>query len=837
MRLPLITKNNFMENLKEKYFSLLKQVVKPACYIGNEFNSIKKEWDDDSFKAALVFPDAYVVGESSLSLKILYDLLNKIPGFIAERFFTPAIDFEKKLLENDIPLLSMENFRPLKDFDIAGFTIQHEFTYTNILSVLNLSGLKFKAEERDDMDPIICAGGPGAYNPEPIAPIFDFFYLGEVEETIVEVFELIKKLKKENKTKDEILETISEYEGIYVPKFYSFSYDEEGGIDKVISAKNKIVKKQLVKDFDKIYPPVKQLVPYVETIHDRVVVEIFRGCTRGCRFCQAGMIYRPVRERSLDNVLKYAKEAMRNTGFEEVSFVSLNCADYSSIVPLILRIKNELKNVSVSLPSLRVDTFTEELAEALSIGKRSSLTFAPEAGSQRLRDRINKITTEADILNALLTAKKFGWKQAKLYFMIGLPDEEYEDLDAIVELVRKILKETGFNLSISIATFVPKPHTPYQWYGQIPMEEALNRITYLRKRLKHGRIKLSFHNMKQSFIEATLSRGNRRIFEVIQKAFEAGCRFDGWGDSFNFEAWTSAFAECSLSPEYYAGRKLEYDEITPWDHISCGVSKKFLMDEDIKSKSGAVTRDCRWNKCPECGVCAEFKAKNILKEKAAAEKFNFERYMDSKNDTARYRIKYSKGDELKFIGHLDFLRLLVKIINRADLSVAYKGQFHPRMRISASHPLGLFYTSCAEYIDIELKEHLKEAELMEIFRNEFPRGIEVLEVKRISSAEKSLMQSFKEVDYEVKLKNNIENIDEAVKELLKTDKFFLKRKNKEINLKNSLKSLEYKESEKERGLFITLKISDNGSIKPTDVLDILGINDDEVEEIRRVEFR
>lgn len=824
-----------MENLKEKYFSLLKKVVKPACYIGNEFNSVKKNWNDDSFKTALVFPDAYVVGESSLSLKILYDLLNKNPDFIAERFFTPAIDFENKLLENKMPLLSMENFRPLKDFDIAGFTIQHEFTYTNILSVLNLSGLKFKAEERDEKDPIICAGGPGAYNPEPIAPIFDFFYLGEVEDTIVEVFELIRKLKKENKSKDEILEAISAYEGIYVPKFYAFSYDNEGVITAVESHKNKTVKKQVIKDFDKICPPVNQLVPYVETIHDRVVVEIFRGCTRGCRFCQAGMIYRPVRERSLDNILKYAKESIKNTGFEEISFVSLNCADYSNIVPLIFKIKNELKNVSISLPSLRVDGFTEELAEALSAGKRSSLTFAPEAGSQRLRDRINKIATEEDILNALITAKKFGWKQAKLYFMIGLPDETYEDLDAIVELVRKILKETGFSLNISVATFVPKPHTPYQWYGQIPMEEAINRIMYLRKRLKHGRIKLSFHNIKQSFIEATLSRADRRIFEVIQKAFNSGCRFDGWSDNFNFDAWISAFAECGLSPEYYAGRKLEYDGITPWDHISCGVSKKFLIEEDMKSKAGAVTYDCRWNKCSQCGVCPEFNVKNILKEKVRAEKFNFERQMDSKNDTARYRIKYSKGDELRFIGHLDFLRLLVKIINRADLPVAYKGQFHPRMRISASHPLSLFYTSCAEYIDIELKEHLKEAELMEIFRKQFPKGIEVLEVKRITSSEKSLMQCFKEVDYEVSLKNNVEKIDKAIKELLKTDKVFLKRKNKEINIENNLKSLKY-DRKKDR-LFIALKISENGSIKPTDILDMLGVGDNEIEEIKRVEFR
>ncbi|MFH1453912.1 MAG: TIGR03960 family B12-binding radical SAM protein [Armatimonadota bacterium] len=824
--------------MKEKYFSLLKNVNQPACYIGSEFNIIKKQWDKNKFKIGLVFPDAYTIAESSLSLKILYDLFNEKDDFIAERFTSPGLDLEKQLLAENLHLLSLENFKPLKEFDVAGFTIQYELNFTNILNILNLSGIKFSSSERSEKDPIICAGGPGIFNLEPVSEVFDFIFVGEAEEIVVEIFELMRKLKSEGRKKIEILSVINEYDCIYVPGFYKFEYDDNGGIKKVENIKNSRVKKQIIKSFDNIIPPLKVVVPNTESIHNRVAIEIFRGCARGCRFCQAGMIYRPVRERSVDNILKYALESVKNTGFDEISFVSLNCADYSGIVSLILRIKEKMKNISVSLPSLRLDAFTGELARALSTGKRSSLTFAPEAGSQKLRNVINKGISEEDILKALEVAKKYGWKQVKLYFMIGLPREETADLDAIVDLVKKIIIKTGFNLSISVSSFIPKAHTPFQWRGQASMDEINEKIVYLRKRLRHGKIKFSFHDPKQSFLEGVFARGDRRLFKVVKTAFEKGCRFDGWSDHFDFDKWMEAFKENAVDPKEYNQRRIEYDRITPWDHINTGVVKRFLMDEDIKSREAEVTGDCRYEGCASCGICTEFKIKNDIKDKIDFDPVEIKiTETDNKQAKFKYRVKYSKGGNLKFIGHLDTLKTIIRAVNRSFLPVAYSQGFRPRMKISASHPLGLFYTSEAEYFDIELLREVNPQDINKLLIKQFPEGFKVLDIEKVDLKTPSLMQSFKTVDYEVALKNGIIGINAAIESLLNSKNIFLERKKKQMPKDKVLNNIKYIDSNDSPKLYISLCLSNEGGCKPSDILDILGVNPDKIEQIKRVNFR
>ena len=602
------------ESLRRRLDRILPKVMKPGRYVGGEWNIIRKNWEKTDVKMAFVFPDVYEIGMSNLALRILYGLVNSYDRFLCERAFAPWPDMEEKMKEEGIPLYGLESFNPLQNFDIVGFTLQYELSYSNILNVLRLSDIPLRSSERTEEDPLIFAGGPCAYNPEPLAPFIDFFLLGEGEEKVPDILEAIRTSKSRGLTKAETLAVLAQLKGIYVPEYYHFTYNSDGTIKEMAAdprAPQKVVK-AVLKDFDSAYFPEKVIVPYTEAIHDRVMLEVMRGCTRGCRFCQAGMIYRPLRERSPENLLEQAEKAIKATGYEEISLVSLSTSDYTCVNRVLEDMMEKLtsQGVSVSLPSLRLDSFDVKIAEQVQKVRKSGLTFAPEAGSQRLRDVINKGVTEEDLLKTTEAAFRAGWSSIKLYYMIGLPTETYEDLDGIVEQAGKVLdvaRKAGrrnAKVTVSASSFVPKPHTPFQWEGQDSMEVLREKQEYLKKRLRDRRIKFLYHDIQGSFLEAVLARGDRRLADLLEWAVNAGCKFDGWSEHFRFSLWKQGMEELGVDPHFYANRKYGEDEILSWDHLSPGVTKEFLKEEYRKALAEEVTHDCR-GRCGRCGVCPE----------------------------------------------------------------------------------------------------------------------------------------------------------------------------------------------------------------------------------------
>ncbi|MEQ8170806.1 MAG: TIGR03960 family B12-binding radical SAM protein, partial [Candidatus Eremiobacterota bacterium] len=577
-----------MNNIKEKIEKLLlPSVEKPERYIGQEVNSFIKP-KEGSVTIALAFPDVYEVGFSNIGFKILYHLINREEKFLAERAYCPWFDAESIMRKEDIPLTTVETWTPLKDMDIIGFTLQHELTYTNIIGMLSLSRIPIRSSERHE-GPLVIAGGSGSFNSAPIDNFIDLFVLGEGEEVILEILEEFYRWKfLEKETKIELLKRLSKIAGVYVPSFYEITYHVSGEIEKIIRKEGpEKIEKRVVSDLDKTFFPEKILTPLMEVIHDRAVIEIFRGCTRGCRFCQAGYIYRPVRERSLQTCLDLADKLLDNTGYPDLSLSSLSTTDYSSIEKLLKNLMNSQKHdkIAISLPSMRIDTFSAKLAEEVQKVRKTGFTFAPEAGSERLRKVINKQVTEEDLLKTVEATLSAGWDKLKLYFMIGLPTETEEDLEEIVKLIKKVFtigKQYKLSrISVAFSSFVPKPHTPFQWEGQDSMEQLKEKQNFLFKNLKTGKeqkkIFINFHKREQSFIEAVFARGDRRLGEVLLKAWELGCRFDNWSDYFRFDLWQEAFNSANISPSFYANRARKEEEILPWDHISSGIDKAFLL--------------------------------------------------------------------------------------------------------------------------------------------------------------------------------------------------------------------------------------------------------------------
>ena len=603
---------------KELTIDILSSVQKPARYTGGEFASIIKPVEEVEATICLAFPDVYEVGMSYLGFKILYHLLNQQQGVQAERVYAPWIDMEAKMRERKIPLRTLETKKTLKECDIVGFTLQYELSYTNILNMLDLGGVPVVAAERSEADPLVIVGGPCVYNPEPLADFFDFAIIGEGEEVMAEVMEAYKSWKRAGKPggRRAFLQEVVKIKGIYVPSFYEVDYNENLTVKEVRPINENapaVVYKRVVKDMNSVDFPTAPIVPFGEIVHDRIMLEVFRGCSRGCRFCHAGMVYRPVRERKPEVLQNLARKLVDNTGYNEISLVSLSSADYSCLAPMVHSMIEEFKDdrVSVSLPSLRIDSFCVAIAKEIQAVRKSGLTFAPEAGSQKMRDVINKGVTEEDLMNAVGAAFESGWNSVKLYFMIGLPFENDDDVLAIADLARKVqykyyqvTGKRGCKVTCSASFFVPKPYTAFQWFAQDDLETIRRKQFLLKDEIKTIKnVTLNYHDSKTGIIEAVFARGDRKVGKALLAAWRRGARFDGWSDCFDYERWLEAFAEAGIDKDFYAARQRGENEVFPWEHISPGVSRKFLWNEWQKAYAQQLTHDCRRSTCTGCGVC------------------------------------------------------------------------------------------------------------------------------------------------------------------------------------------------------------------------------------------
>ncbi|MBP1712959.1 MAG: Radical domain protein [Deltaproteobacteria bacterium] len=808
----------------------LLNVSKPTRYIGGEINAVVKDLSQVRLKFALAFPDVYEVGMSHVGFQILYDLLNQRPEIACERVFAPWPDMEQDLRRHTHPLTSLESALPLKEFDVIGFSLQYELNYTGVLNILDLAGIPFRAAERGSAFPLIIGGGPCALNPEPLVDFFDAFVLGDGEEAVLEITREVISSRESQESKEALLKRLSRLEGVYVPSHFQVTYQTDGKIERILSSEENhpSIRRRILSDLNLASFPGRPILPFLEVIHDRLNIEIARGCTRGCRFCQAGMIYRPLRERSPEKILKILEEGLKATGHDEVSLLSLSSGDYSAIEPLLSFIIDRYcgMQVAVSLPSLRVETLTPALIHKIREIRKTGFTLAVEAGTERLRRVINKGNTEADLLQTIPKVFAAGWRLVKLYFMIGLPTETEEDLDAIVSLCQKAFWEArktkgSAQINISISTFIPKPHTPFQWEAQDSPDEVRRKQILLRKKLEREGIRLKWSDPNLSLLEGVLARGDRRLGTVLESAYRHGSRLDGWGDHFRFDSWKKSFEETGLDPFFFTSRRRDIHEIFPWEHLDSRVSKKFFWEEREKAFQGVATPDCRRASCNGCGVC--FGPEGLSNRLASGEGNGFfafghpEKKTDSSFPIRRFRIRFSKSGQAKYLGHLEMTRLLIRAFRRAQIPLVFSQGFHPLPRVSFGPPLPVGHESRAEYLDAQLQGRFQPDEAAKRINSVLPLGVQILEIQEISLKSASIFDMIEKVRYRVSFLDSPEISTDLALAFREAEKFpvFWAKKNRSMDLKEVVDFLSVEERNE---IEMILRVDREGVMRPEEAL-------------------
>jgi len=841
--------------LKNKYIEeilinrILPIVSKPARYVGNELNAVIKDPGHVDVRIVLAFPEIYEIGMSYTGFEILYHILNKHDDIWAERVYMPWKDMQSCLRQEQLPLYSLESFTPLAQLDIVGFTLQYELTFSNVLEMLDLAGIPVYARDRVENVPLIIAGGPCTSNPEPMSPFFDAFLIGDGEEAFPQICRVVKEGRQAGKTRQSILKDLCAIRGVYVPSFYEAHYDEQGRLTKTvpsISPAPSVIQTSIVPELQPQYYPDRPLVPLIEVTHDRLALEVMRGCTAGCRFCSAGMIYRPVRERDPEDIVKQSQRALENSGFDEVSFLSLSISDYTRLGALMTAEKQALqgKYVNVSLPSMRLDSFSEEIAQFAATVRKSGFTFAPEAGSERLRRVINKNITDQDLFDSVEVAMRHGWRLLKFYFMIGLPTETEEDIAAIADLMEKVValgKTHGrINFHVALSPFAPKAHTPFQWERQDTRENLLKKVDLLKKRLgRFKNIKLNWRNPDVSALECVLGRGDRRLAEIIYQAWKQGALFDGWDEWFDFSLWQKVLTDHHQDFNELLG-EISVDDCLPWDHIDKGVCKTFLLKERQKAHRQQPTQDCKESYCFACGLQRKEGFSDLatcyLKEntakttpslvKPSTQLPSVKENQDTPTgaESKHYRLRYEKSGYARYISHLDLIRAMERACRRAGIPLRYSQGFNPHPKLSFAPPLTLGYSSEAEYVDMEIASWY-EKDLVEELNTHLPVGIRMHQSKKIDPSARALNEIIRHMEYQLTIsnvdENDLERIQKGFQQILSSEEIIIERftkgKTKTINIRPYIDSID----RQNQNILIKTKYVDQRTVRIQEIIDEL----------------